>query len=51
MPDDIRNKAEAYVDACIASMDKHPSARQRTEAIESVERYTRELVKALRQWA
>lgn len=41
MSDDIRAKAEKYVDDCIASMDKRPSSRQRTEAVEDVEKYTR----------
>lgn len=48
MPDDIRTKAEEYVDYYIASVEEQlrPSAQQRMEAIEKVERYTRALLKA-----
>lgn len=47
MPSDITLKAEAYIDSCIESMDEKPSAKDRARAIEEVEKYTRELLKAL----
>jgi hypothetical protein len=45
MPDDIALKAAAYIDSCIASMDRPPSAAMRALAIEKVEKYTRKLAK------
>jgi hypothetical protein len=51
MSDDIRTKAEAYVDDYIVSVDERqrPSVTQRTEAIDKVEKYTRELLEAYRR--
>jgi len=46
--DDIRRKAEHYVHECIRLGGKAPTDRQRREAVDKIEKYTRELVKAFR---
>lgn len=49
MSDKLYQKAEEYIDECIQHMDVHPSERDRRRAVESVARYTRKLVEALRR--
>ncbi len=44
---DIHKKAVEYIDGAIATMDQKPSALERLTAIERIEKYTHELVKAL----
>jgi hypothetical protein len=46
--DDIRRKAERYVHECIVAGGKVPSDKQRREAVDKIEKYTRELVRALK---
>jgi hypothetical protein len=48
MSDDIQIKAERYVHDCIVAGGRQPSNKQRWEAVDKIEKYTRELVKALR---
>ncbi len=47
--DDIRLKAERYIDECIAAMEEkdRPSYIRRKHAIDQVEAWTRKLLKAL----
>lgn len=49
MANDVRRKAEGYVDACIEHMDERerPSFIRRKHAIDQVEAWTRKLLKAL----
>lgn len=49
MSDIIRIKAEEFIDNCIASMSGRvrPSTQKRKEAIDKVEKYTRELLAAM----
>lgn len=47
--DDVRLKAEQYIDECIDAMDERerPSYIRRRHAIDRVEAWTRKLLKAL----